>query len=193
MSASIASRCAAGSVAIFPTMSPKPFFTSTPSLASVAACLSKTGLKKTCTACPKMIGSETFIIVAFKCKEKSRFSARAASTCAVKNAMSAFLLRKVPSRISPSRSFSPSFRTVTAPSAATCSIRTLVALPIVTDFSLPKKSPLLILATVVLLSLVHAPILCGFSFAYAFTALGARRSELPSRMTGLTALPLILS
>ena len=39
----------------------------------------------------------------------------------------------------------------------------------------------------------HTPIECGFFRAYCFTDAGARRSELPSRSTGLTALPLIRS
>ncbi len=39
----------------------------------------------------------------------------------------------------------------------------------------------------------HSPMLCGCLRAYSLTALGARRSELPSRRTGLTALPRILS
>ena len=38
-------------------------------------------------------------------------------------------------------------------------------------------------------SAFHAPILCGLLRAYCFTAPAARRSELPSRNTGLTALP----
>src|ERR1700750_238873 len=44
-------------------------------------------------------------------------------------------------------------------------------------------------ATRVFESLVQAPILCGLLRAYCFTAPAARRSELPSRSTGLTALP----
>ena len=39
----------------------------------------------------------------------------------------------------------------------------------------------------------HAPIEWGFARAYALTDAGARRSELPSRKTGLTALPFTLS
>ncbi len=48
-------------------------------------------------------------------------------------------------------------------------------------------------ATLVFESADHAPIECGFFRAYSFTAFGARRSEFPSRRTGFTALPLILS
>ena len=39
----------------------------------------------------------------------------------------------------------------------------------------------------------HAPIECGWLRAKFFTEAGARRSELPSRSTGLTALPLTAS
>ncbi|SKV96938.1 Uncharacterised protein [Mycobacteroides abscessus subsp. massiliense] len=35
----------------------------------------------------------------------------------------------------------------------------------------------------------HVPMLCGCLRAYSFTARGARRSELPSRRMGFTALP----
>ncbi len=39
----------------------------------------------------------------------------------------------------------------------------------------------------------HAPIECGWLRANCFTEAGARRSELPSRSTGLTALPFTAS
>ncbi len=39
----------------------------------------------------------------------------------------------------------------------------------------------------------QAPIECGWLRAKFFTEAGARRSELPSRSTGLTALPLTAS
>ena len=38
-------------------------------------------------------------------------------------------------------------------------------------------------------SRLQAPIECGLALANAFTAAATRRSELPSRNTGLTALP----
>ena len=40
---------------------------------------------------------------------------------------------------------------------------------------------------------LHSAMLCGFLRAKAFTALGARRSELPSRSTGFTAEPMHLA
>ena len=47
--------------------------------------------------------------------------------------------------------------------------------------------------TCVLLSEDHLPMEWGLFWAYFFTAAAARRSELPSRRTGLTAEPLIAS
>ena len=59
----------------------------------------------------------------------------------------------------------------------------------VTDFSLAKKSSPLIDVTSVFESFAQAPMRCGLFLAKTFTAFGARRSELPWRKTGLTALP----
>ena len=62
-------------------------------------------------------------------------------------------------------------------------------------YALPNypDAPADMVATRVLESEDQAPIEWGCLRAYSFTGLGARRSELPSRSTGLTALPLILS
>ena len=84
-------------------------------------------------------------------------------------------------------------RTVTEPSAATCSIRSVSPEAIVTDCSVERKSPSDIVETCDLDSPDHAPIECGCLRANAFTEAGARRSELPSRSTGLTALPFTAS
>ena len=56
-----------------------------------------------------------------------------------------------------------------------------------------RKSPSPIVETWVLESGDHAPIECGCLRANSLTDAGARRSELPSRSTGLTALPLTAS
>ena len=69
----------------------------------------------------------------------------------------------------------------------------VVAAGKVTLFSEPKKSPSVMLATRALLSDAQAPMRCGCFLAYALTALGARRSLLPSRKTGFTADPFTLS
>ena len=58
-----------------------------------------------------------------------------------------------------------------------------------TDFSSERKSSAVMWATLVLESGLHAPIECGCLRAYSLTDSGARRSELPSRSTGLTADP----
>ena len=71
MSASTASRCAAGSDSTAASTLAQPSFGSAPTASSVPPCRSNTGAKKARTAWPKMIGSETFIIVAFRCSENS--------------------------------------------------------------------------------------------------------------------------
>ena len=139
-----------------------------------------------------MIGSLTFIIVAFMCSENSTPLSRASAICSARNATSASLLMRVASSTSPARSSSPSLRTVTV-SPATCSMRTVVAASRVTDVSFERKSPSLIVATCVGESADQARSRCGLFFAYSFTARGARRSELPWRRTGFTALPLTRS
>ena len=96
---------------------------------------------------------------------------------------------KVPSITSPALSAILSFKTVTFPFWSVNSIRTVVASGTVTDFSLAAKSPRVMVATCAFTSGVHRPSLCGCFFAYSFTAAAARRSELPSRSTGFTALP----
>ena len=79
MSASIAVRCSAGSVAIFASTSPKPLFSFTLSALKVAPCLAHTSLKNTVTAWPNRMGSEIFIMVALRCSDASTPSALAAA------------------------------------------------------------------------------------------------------------------
>ncbi len=79
------------------------------------------------------------------------------------------------------------------PSSPTSSIFSVVAFSMVAEVSLERKSSALMWATWVLESGDQAPIECGWARAYCLTEAGARRSELPSRSTGLTALPLTLS
>ena len=68
-------------------------------------------------------------------------------------------------------------------------MRTSVAFSHVVDCSAEKKSPSDIVATCVRESAGHAPSLCGFFWANFLTGPATRRSELPSRRTGLTAEP----
>ena len=72
-------------------------------------------------------------------------------------------------------------------------MRTSPASAITCVFSDEKKSPSFIDATCDLQSVDHLPSLCGFRCAYALTGPATRRSELPSRRTGLTAEPRTLA
>ena len=189
MSASISACLSFGRRLIAAYRSPRPLFGSTPTSLKAAACLSKTSRKNVRTATPKMIGSETFIIVALRWMENSTPCCLASSICASRKLTSAPRLMNVPSSTSPAFSAILSFRTVTVPLLSVNSIRTVVASGTVTDFSLVAKSPRLMVATCAFESGVQRPSLCGCFLAYSFTAAAARRSELPSRSTGFTALP----
>ena len=193
MSASISAFLSAGSDSILERRSPKPLLKLTPSSLNVSACLAMRSLKNTSTQIPKMIGSETFIIVAFMWSEKRIPCALASAISASRNFTRAALLSLVESKISPVRRGVLSLSTLTVPSAVVNSIFASVAVSMVTDFSFEAKSFAPIVDTCVLESADQAPMRCGFALAYAFTALGARRSELPSRRTGFTADPLILA
>ena len=140
-----------------------------------------------------MIGSETFIIVAFRWTEKSRSCSRASATCSARNSWSAARRITAASITSPASSGTDSLSTVTSPPAATCSIRTSPSSATVADRSVERKSPSPIVATCVRESGDHAPIECGCDLAKALTGAGARRSELPSRSTGFTAEPFTAS
>ena len=136
MSDSMAARSSAESFPIRATRSPKPLVTSTPSSPKASPCFSKRLAKNASTACPKMIGSDTFIIVAFRCSEKRTPASRAASICDERKASNARLHMNVASSTSPSCSANPSLSTVMAPSVASNSIRAVHAVAIVTDCSL---------------------------------------------------------
>ena len=97
------------------------------------------------------------------------------------------------SSTSPASTGVRSLSTVTLPSAATCSMRTAPSDATVTDCSVERKSPPDIVDTCDFESADHAPMRCGCLRTKALTDAGARRSELPSRRTGLTALPLTAS
>ncbi len=140
-----------------------------------------------------MIGSETFIIVAFRCTENSTSSALARAIWAVRNSRRAATRMTVESTTSPASTGTESRSTVVVPSSATSSMRSDPSSLITADFSLERKSSAVMCATLVLESDDHAPIECGCERAYCLTEAGARRSELPSRSTGFTALPLTLS
>ena len=145
------------------------------------------------TTWPNMIGSDTFIIVALRCTENSTSSACALAIWAARNPRSAATFMNVASTTSPASTGNASRRTVVVPSAATSSMRSTSSDATTTERSFERKSSAVMCATFVLESGLHAPIEWGCLRAYSLTDFGARRSELPSRNTGLTAEPLILS
>ena len=65
ISDSISDFLLSGKLLILSNKSPNPFLKSTPKSVKTSLCFSTTSAKKILTACPKIIGSETFIIVAF--------------------------------------------------------------------------------------------------------------------------------
>src|SRR5699024_9071585 len=95
------------------------------------------------------------------------------------------------STISSLRTLRSSLSTVTLPAASVCRIVNVSLCDIVTDCSLEKKSSLSIVATLVLESFDHSPMEWELLRANCFTASGALRSELPYRMTCLSAETLI--
>ena len=149
----------------------------------------------------------------FKCKERRIFCFLLSSIWASKNSVSALLLMVAASIISPACNFSPSFNKVSFPSAELKYVKitfdvfiyyklshlktifTVSASAMMWDFSLPKKSPWVMWATWVLLSLAQGFIpgdLFTCFLAISLTGLAHLLSEFPSLSTGLTALPRIL-
>ena len=164
-----------------------------PASASTSPNCANTSGKNARTTWPKMIGSETFIMVALRCTENSTSSSLARCTWAARNSRSAATCIAVASTTSPSSTGTDSRSTVVEPSSPTSSIRSEPSCATTADTSLERKSSASMCATLVRESGLQAPIECGWLRAYCFTEAGARRSELPSRSTGLTALPLTLS
>ncbi len=121
--------------------------------------------KKARTTWPKTIGSETFIIVAFRCTENSTPSALALATCAVRNSRSAATRITEASTTSPARTGTDSRSTVVEPSSPTSSMRSAPSSAITTDFSVERKSFWPMVATFVLDSEVQAPMRCGCDLA----------------------------
>ncbi len=112
-----------------------------------------------------MIGSETFIIVAFRCTENRTPSCLARATCAARNASSSATCMTEASTTSPARTGTDSFRTVVVPSSPTSSIFRAPSSETTTDFSVERKSFSPMVATLVLDSEVQAPMRCGWVLA----------------------------
>lgn len=121
--------------------------------------------KKARTTWPKMIGSETFIIVALRCTENRTPSALALAICAVRNSRSAATCRTEASTTSPARTGTDSRRTVVVPSAAASSMRRVPGSAMTADFSVERKSLAPMVATLVFDSGVHLPMRWGCALA----------------------------
>ena len=122
--------------------------------------------RRRCTTWPKMIGSETFIIVALRCTENSTSSALARATCSARKRRSAATLMKVPSTTSPARTcialLEHRLGAVGGRRARCAGCRRTSR---TTDFSLERKSSSPMVATLVLESPLQAPMRCGWAFA----------------------------
>ncbi len=132
-----------------------------PAAASCSPYCAKTSGKNARTTWPKMIGSETFIIVALRCTENRTSSSLARAIWAARNSRSAATRIAVASTTSPARTGTDSRSTVVVPSSPTSSMRSDPSASTTTDFSLEAKSSAVMCATFVFESAVHAPIRCG--------------------------------
>lgn len=146
-------------------MPPRPSFGVRPAAASLSPYFANVFGKKARTTWPKMIGSETFIIVAFRCTENSTPSCLARATCAVRNSRSAATRITEASTTSPLRTGTDSRSTVVEPSSPLSSMRSAPSSAITTDFSVERKSSWPMVATLVLDSEVQAPMRCGWFLA----------------------------
>ena len=139
----------------------RPLLGSSPASRSTSPCSANSLGKNACTAWPKMIGSETFIIVAFRCSEKSTPSSLARAICSRRNDCRAAVSMKVASMTSPASTGTDSLSTSVSPSAGTSSMRSEPSFSITVDFSLERKSSASMCATLVFESELHSPIECG--------------------------------
>ena len=154
-----------GSAATAASSAPSPSLGEMPAVLSAAPYCSNRVGKNAWTTWPKMIGSETFIIVALRCTENSTSSALARAICSARKRRSAATFMKVPSTTSPASTGIDSLSTVTVPSAATCSMRSVSSASMTTDCSLERKSSLPMVATLVFESADQAPMRCGCALA----------------------------
>ncbi len=161
MAASMGARSPSGSFWRADSTLARPLLGLAPIRSRVAPCSAKTSAKKVRTAWPKMIGSETFIIVALRCSEKRTPLSWASSSWAARKSHSCLRLITVASRISPASSATGGRSSVTEPSSATWRRVTSVGASTVTDRSLERKSPASMVATCVLESGDQGPSRCG--------------------------------
>ena len=142
-------------------MPPSPSFGDRPAFASTSPYWAKTSGRNARTTWPKMIGSETFIIVALRWTENSTSSSWARAICSVRNSRRAATRMTVPSTTSPARTGTDSWSTVVSPLSPTSSIRSEPSDAMTADFSLVRKSSAVMCATLVFDSDDHSPIECG--------------------------------
>ena len=133
------SRSSSGRAFIASRRSPKPLLTLTPSFSNCGPNSSNTLAKYALTQWPKMMGSETFIMVAFRCREKRMSAFLALANSRSRNLRSSLTDMKVASTTSPAATWT-SFMRVTFPSLSTCSMCRVESVSMVTDFSLERKS-----------------------------------------------------
>ncbi len=154
-----------GSAAAPLRMPPRPSLGVRPAAASVSPYSANVFGKKARTTWPKMIGSETFIIVAFRCTENSTPSALARAICAVRNSRSGATRSTEASTTSPLRTGTDSRSTVVVPSSPASSMRSEPSSAMTADFSVERKSSAPMVATFVFESAVQAPMRCGWALA----------------------------
>ncbi len=146
-------------------MPPRPLFGFRPAATRTSPYFAKVFGKKARTTWPKMIGSETFIMVALRCTENSTPSALARATWAARNSFRAAARITEASTTSPASTGTFSRRTVVVPSSPSSSMRRAPSAAITVDFSVLAKSFSPMVATLVLESAVQAPMRCGWVLA----------------------------
>ena len=142
-------------------MAPQPSFGLRPAAASVSPQVANVFGKKARTTWPKMIGSETFIIVAFRCTEKSTPSSLARAIWASRKVRRSATRITAASTTSPARTAMGGRSSLTVPSAATSSTDRLESAAITADCSVERKSPEDMWATLVRDSGDQAPMRWG--------------------------------
>ena len=103
----------------------------------VSAYFVNTSLKKVSTMAPKIIGSEIFIIVAFKCAERITPLRFASSIAVCTNAFNELRFITEESITSPALRFAKSFRTFSEPSFPKNTILYLESFSTVVEVSVP--------------------------------------------------------
>ncbi len=123
--------------------------------------LSKTSAKYAFTTWPKMIGSETFIIVALRWTENSTPVAFAVASALIRNDRRLATCRTVASTTSPASTGSDARSTLRSPAVVSRTTLSVSSTASVTDFSLALKSWAPIVATEVFEPAAKGLLTCG--------------------------------